>query len=279
MAAAAIGPAAIGIGALLLLHATPAVGAEQGGVPHPRTWLDWIMSVEVAGRPVFHSTAVLAFAWSLVAVVILAAVSMLGTRRVSLRPQGIQTALEMVVGGLRGIVVSIMGPEGSKFVPFIGTLFVYIALMNLMGLIPGFMAPTSNLSITAGLGIVVFVVVQYCGVRENGLGYLKHFMAGVPLRFPYLLLAPLVFATHLVGELFRPVTLALRLFGNLMAEETVILVLIGLAAGLVKHWIPIPLQLPNMLLGVLVSLVQAAIFAMLATVYLDGVVRHAEADE
>jgi F-type H+-transporting ATPase subunit a len=279
MAAAAIRPAAIGIGALLLLSATPAVAAEQGGVPHPRTWLDWIMSVEVAGRPAFHSTGVLAFAWSLVAIVILAAVSMVGTRRVSLRPRGVQTALEMVVGGLRAIVVSIMGPEGSKFVPFIGTLFIYIALMNLMGLIPGFMAPTSNLNITAGLAIMVFVVVQSYGVREHGLGYFKHFIAGVPPRFPYLLLAPLVFMTHLVGELFRPVTLALRLFGNLMAEETVILILIGLVAGLAKHWIPIPLQLPNMLLGVLVSLVQAAIFAMLATVYLDGVVRHAEAEE
>jgi F-type H+-transporting ATPase subunit a len=264
---------------LLLLPGAPAVGAAEAGVPHPHTWLDWIISVEVGGKPLLHGDAMIAFAWSLVAIAILATVSVLGTRRLSERPRGIQTALEMIVGGLRGLVVSIMGPAGSKFVPFIGTLFVYIALMNLMGLVPGFMAPTSNLNITAGLAIVVFVVVQYYGIRENGLGYLKHFIAGVPPRFPYLLLAPLVFATHLVGELFRPVTLALRLFGNLMAEETVVLILIGLVAGLARHWIPLPLQLPNMLLGVLVSLVQAAIFAMLATVYLDGVVRHAEAEE
>jgi F-type H+-transporting ATPase subunit a len=81
---------------------------------------------------------------------------------------------------------------------------------------------------------------------------------------------------HLVGELVRPLTLALRLFGNLMAEEMVVLILIGLVVGAARHWIPIPIQLPNMALGLLVSLVQAAIFTMLTTVYLAGVVRRPE---
>ncbi len=271
-------PAALAAGAVCLLGAGAAFAAEGGGAPHPQTWLNWVMSVEVGGRPLFHSEAVLAFAWSVVAIIILTVVSVVGTRRVALRPRGLQTALEMIVGALRGLVVSIMGPRGSDFVPFIGTLFIYIALMNLMGLIPGFMSPTSNLNITAGLALVVFIVVQYYGFREQGPAYLKHFIAGVPPQFPYLLLAPLVFLVHLVGEVFRPVTLALRLFGNLMAEEMVVLILIGLVAGAARHWIPIPIQLPNMALGLLVSLVQAAIFSMLATVYLDGVVRHAGAD-
>ena len=262
-----------------LLGAPPALASEAGGTPHPQTWLNWIMSVEVGGKPLFHSEAFLAFAWSLVAMVTLLVISVLGTRRLSIRPRGLQTVLEMVVTALRGLVTGIMGPRGADFVPFIGTLFIYIALMNLMGLIPGFMSPTSNLNITAGLALIVFVVVQYYGFREQGLGYLKHFIAGVPPQFPYILLAPLVFAVHLVGELFRPVTLALRLFGNLMAEEMVVLILIGLVAGMARHWIPIPIQLPNMALGLLVSLVQAAIFSMLATVYLDGVVRHVEAEE
>jgi len=262
-----------------LLGAAPALAAEEGGMPHPQTWLNWIMSVEVGGRPLFHSEAVLAFAWSLVAVLILTLVAVLGTRRLSLQPRGLQTPLEMIVGALRGMVTSVMGPRGGDFLPFIGTLFIYIALMNLMGLIPGFMSPTANLNITAGLGLIVFVVVQYYGFREQGLRYLRHFIAGVPPQFPYVLLAPLVFAVHLVGELFRPVTLVLRLFGNLMAEETVVLILIGLVAGMARHWIPIPIQLPNMVLGLLVSLVQAAIFSMLATVYLSGVVAHVESEE
>ncbi|MBN1460700.1 MAG: F0F1 ATP synthase subunit A [Armatimonadetes bacterium] len=261
----------------LVVGAGPAFASEEaGGLPHPQTWLNWIQSLQFGGRPLFHSGAALAFAWSVVAVLFLTVLALMGTRRLSLRPRGLQTILEMVVGGLRGLVVGIMGPRGADFVPFVGTLFIYIACMNLMGLIPGFMAPTSNLNITAGLAVCVFVVVQFYGFREHGFRYLKHFISGVPLQFPYVLLAPLIFVIHLVGEFFRPVTLAIRLFGNLMAEEMVVLILIGLVAGLARHWIPIPVQLPNMLLGLLVSVVQAAVFAILAAVYLDGVVGHEE---
>jgi len=178
----------------------------------------------------------------------------------------------MVVGGLRSLVEGVMGPRGAEFVPFIGALFIYIALMNLMGLLPGFMAPTSNLSITAALAIVVFVVVQYQGFRESGVGYLKHFVEGVPLRAVYLPLAALVFVIHIIGELFRPVTLALRLRGNIMAGETVVAILLGLGALLfAKAKLPLPLQLPNLLLEVLIALVQATIFCMLTAVYLSGV--------
>lgn len=249
---------------------------EGGGLPHPQTWLNWIQSLEIGGKPVFHSGADLAFAWSIVAVFLVLLLALVGTRRLSLQPRGLQTVLEMLVGGLRGLVVGIMGPRGADFVPFIGTLFIYIVCMNLMGLLPGFMAPTSNLNITAGLALCVFFVVQFYGFREHGFGYFRHFVSGLPMQFPYVLLAPLLFIIHALGELFRPVTLAIRLFGNLMAEEMVVLILIGLVAGLARHWIPIPVQLPNMVLGLLVSVVQAAVFAILAAVYLDGVVRHEE---
>lgn len=259
-----------------LSAAAPAAAAEEG-LPHPVTWLNWLSSVEIAGHRVLASDAALAFAWSLVAVALLAAICAIGTRQLSKRPTGLQTLLELIVGGLRSMVVGVIGPRGVEFVPFIGTLFIYIAVMNLMGLVPGFMAPTSNLSITAALGLTVFVVVQYCGIKEQGVGYILHFVEGVPMRFPYLVLAPLVLAVHLVGEVFRPVTLALRLFGNLMAEETVVLILIGLVVGPARHWIPIPIQLPNLVLGMLVSLVQAAIFSMLAAVYIAGVVHEPEA--
>jgi F-type H+-transporting ATPase subunit a len=136
------------------------------------------------------------------------------------------------------------------------------------------MSPTSNLNITAALAIIVFLVVQCYGFREHGLGYLKHFISGLPTNFPYLLLAPLVFVVHLVSELCRPVTLAVRLFGNLMAEEAVPLILIGLVAGLARHYLPIPLQLPNLFLGLLVSILQAAIFSILTTVYLASALQH-----
>jgi F-type H+-transporting ATPase subunit a len=263
--------------ALIAFAVSPAL-AQGGGAPEPQTWLNWIALLRVSGVPLAHHPGVVALAWSLVATVLLAAISITGTRRLSLVPGRMQTALEMVVGLIRSTVVGIMGPRGVDFVPFIGTLFLYIAFMNLMGLLPGFMSPTSNLNITAALALTVFLVVQFYGFRERGLGYLKHFVEGVPLQFPYVMLAPLVFIVHLVGELVRPLTLALRLFGNLMAEETVVLVLIGLVVGLARHWVPIPIQLPNMALGLLVSLVQAAIFTMLTTVYLAGVVQHREGE-
>ena len=221
----------------------------------------------------------MAFAWALVAMVVLTLVCGLGTRRPSERPRGLQTLLEMVVGALKNLVVSVMGPRGVEFVPFIGSLFIYIALMNLMGLVPGFMSPTSNLNITAGLAIVVFTMLHYLGVRERGAGYLKHFIEGVPLQFPYILLAPLVFFVHLVGELVRPMTLAVRLFGNMMAGHTVLMIFIGLVVGLARRWIPVPVQLPNMALEIIVGIVQAMVFSMLAAVYLSLVLREEEAVE
>jgi F-type H+-transporting ATPase subunit a len=271
-------------GIAMLLCSGAAVGAalaktEEGG-PHEGTWLNWLYAVEVRGRPLVSSEAALAFAWSVAAALVLGLLVALSTRRLSVRPRGVQVLLEMLVGTLRGMVVGVMGPRGVEFLPFIGTLFIYIAFMNLLGLVPGFMSPTSNLSITAGLAIMVFVVVHYYGVREQGAGYLKHFVEGVPLQLPYVLLAPLVFAVHVVGEIVRPVTLALRLFGNLMAGHMVLMILIGLVVGLAaQRWIPVPIQLPNMALEILVAIVQAMIFAMLTAVYLSGVLHREEAEE
>jgi F-type H+-transporting ATPase subunit a len=254
--------------------------AAEEGAGHEGTWLNWLYSVEVAGRPLIVSDAALAFAWSVVAILLLGSLVALATRRVGVKPKGAQILLEMLVGALRNMVIGVMGPRGVEFLPFIGTIFIYIAFMNLLGLVPGFMAPTSNLSITAGLAVMVFFVVHYYGVRESGVAYLKHFIEGVPLQFPYVLLAPLVCAVHLVGEMVRPVTLALRLFGNMMAGHIVLTVLIGLVVGLVaKYWIPLPIQLPNMALEILVAIVQAMIFALLTTVYLSGVLHKERAEE
>lgn len=260
------------------LGAEAASAAEATGPPHAQTWLDWLLSVRVAGKALFHSEAAVAFAWSLLVVVFLVVLSAAGTRRVSMKPRGLQTLLEIVVGALRNLVEGVMGPRGVEFLPFIGSLFIYITVMNLMGIVPGFMAPTSSFSITAALAIIVFVVVQYQGFRESGMGYLKHFVQGVPLRSIYLPLAGLVFVIHLIGEIFRPVTLALRLRNNIMAEETVVLIFIGLVAGLVRYGLPIPVQLPNLLLGLLIGVVQATIFCMLTAVYLTGVLHEETAE-
>jgi F-type H+-transporting ATPase subunit a len=274
----AFGPKLVAVCALLACAGLPARAEEGGGEVAPPSWLNWLMQVRIAGRTVISSPAAMALAWSLVAAAVVVAVSVIATRRAAVRPGKLQLALEMVVGTLRGLVVTIIGPRGVDFVPFIGTLFVYIAAMNLLGLVPGFLPGTSNLSITAALAIVVFVTVQYYGFRENGIGYLKHFVEGVPSHPAYFPLMVLVFVVHVISELIRPVTLALRLFVNIMAGEAVVLVLIGLMVPvLMRHWIPIPVQLPNLVLEVLIAIVQAMVFSLLAAVYLAGVVRQEEA--
>jgi F-type H+-transporting ATPase subunit a len=140
--------------------------------------------------------------------------------------------------------------------------------------------------------VLIFLVVQFYGVKEHGVGYLKHFLEGLPSPPPFrstplykylpLVLAltvmgGLIFAIHVVGEFVRPVSLALRLFGNIHGEETVIVVLVGLVA-VTKFWF-VPIQLPNLALGLLTALVQALVMSLLAAVYLSGVLQHeAEAE-
>jgi F-type H+-transporting ATPase subunit a len=227
--------------------------------------------VKVFGRHVVTDSAELAFAFSLLLILVLAIASAIGGRHFSIWPGPFQVLLETALGALRGIVESVMGPRGFGFLPFIGALFIYIALMNLMGIIPGFLSPTASLSTTLALALLVFVVVQAYGVKTHGFGYIKHFLEGIPLQGSFLLLAPLIFVIHFMGELFRPVSLALRLFGNVTGEETTVLTLIGLvAASRYVYWIPV--QLPNVALGLLTSVVQALIFSLLTAVYLATVI-------
>jgi F-type H+-transporting ATPase subunit a len=248
-----------------------AYASEEGG--EPGNWLTWLYGVKIAGIAPVSNPARLAFAWSLLTAVVVAALAMLGTRQLSLRPSRRQVLLEMIVSGLKGMTVSVIGPRGAGFAPFIGSLFLYIMMMNLMGLIPGFLAPTSSLSVTAALALIVFVVVQFYGLKEHGFKYFAHFIEGVPRSIWYLPLAALVFVVHLLGELARPLTLAIRLFGNIMAGETLLAVLTGMSVAIMlRYKLPIPLQFPNLVLEVLVAVVQAAVFAMLTCVYLSGVV-------
>ncbi len=247
-------------------------GEATAAEEHVGTWLNWLFKVKVFGRPVVTDSAELAFAFSVLLIVVLITASVIGGRRFSVRPGPFQVLLETALGALRTIVESVVGPRGFEFLPFIGTIFIYIALMNLMGVIPGFTSPTASLSTTLAMALVVFLVVQFYGVKVQGLGYIKHFLEGIPLRGPFLLLAPLILVIHIMGELFRPVSLALRLFGNVTGEETTVLTLIGLVAAS-KYFFWIPVQLPNLALGLLTSVVQALIFSLLTAVYLSTVIQ------
>jgi F-type H+-transporting ATPase subunit a len=204
----------------------------------------------------------------------LVVVSAIGTRRLSLRPHGLQNMLEYTVSSLRGLCREVIGPRGDDFVPLVGSMFIFILVMNLFGLIPGMKAPTENWSTTAALAIVVFILTQFYGFWVGGWRYFLHFL-GEPIW-----LAPLMLPLHIISEFARPLSLSLRLFANIYAKETLIVVLTGLSVPALhllkigKLWVglPIPTALPVMLLAILMGLIQAFVFALLTAIYLAGAV-------
>lgn len=194
-----------------------------------------------------------------------------GTRNKKLIPSGLQNFLESVVEFLRNFVIEVLGPEGEKYLPFIGTLFIYIVCMNWMVLIPFLKAPSSNLNITIALALCVFFYVQYLNIKNFGfLGFLYH-MAGSPKDLLGWIMVPLMLPIEILTQLTRPVTLSLRLFGNVVGEDILIGAFALFGVSLWTHYqtpIVFPLQIPFMFLALLTSLMQAFVFALLTTVYI-----------
>jgi F-type H+-transporting ATPase subunit a len=191
--------------------------------------------------------------WAIMLALSLAA--WLSTRRLEQRPGRRQAVVELVVTGILSQIDDIVGKGGRSFLPLIGTLFLFLATANICGLLPGVEAPTGKLETPAALAIIVYVSVHYFGIRARGpLGYLASFAK------PKLIMLPL----NIVSEVTRTFSLMMRLFGNVMSGEFVIALVLALA-GL---FVPIPL----MVLELLVGLVQAYIFTVLATVFIGAAV-------
>jgi F-type H+-transporting ATPase subunit a len=206
----------------------------------------------------------------------LTALALLVRTRLSVeRPGRLQIVLEDALSGLYAMLDNIIGPKGRRYVPLVGTLALLIWVSNMSGLVPGLMAPTSNLNVTLGCAITVFVYYHIQGIKEQGLGpYLKHFAAppGAPL-----FIAPIMLPIEIISHFSRVLSLSLRLFGNVFGEELVILILASI--------IPFLVPLPMMFLGVLTGTLQAAIFVILTMIYIGGAVasehehEHAHAPE
>ncbi|MCL4537557.1 MAG: F0F1 ATP synthase subunit A [Nitrospirae bacterium] len=184
--------------------------------------------------------------------------------RLSLVPSGLQNLMEVFADLFLNLTNSNIGHHwGEKFYPLIGTIGMYILTCNFMGLIPGFDAPTSNINMTASIAVPVFFIYQYYGIKVHGVKYLNHFLG--PIRSIYALpLMIMMFFIELIGHLVRPITLSVRLFGNMMAKHMILLILGVLA--------PVIVPVAILGLGVLVSIIQAYVFALLATLYIAGAV-------
>lgn len=212
-----------------------------------------------AGIPPF-----VAFSW--VATLIILVIAFLARRSLNLVPRGIQNLVEVIMEFFLDLVETNIGHMGRHFFPFIATIGIYILVCNLLGLIPGCEAPTSNLNTNAALALPVFFATHIYGIKEHGLGYIKHFVG--PMRsLPALPLMILMFVIEVIGHIARPLTLSVRLFGNMVAKHKIIIILGLLSPAIVPAAI--------LGLGVLVSVIQAFVFVLLTTLYLAGSVEAA----
>ncbi len=195
--------------------------------------------------------ATIVFTWLVMALLVL--LSWLITRNLRTDgeiPRG-QTVLEAIVQAVRDQISEISPQNPDRYLPFVGTLFLFIATTNLLGLVPGFQQPAASLSTTTALALCVLVAVPLYGVSRLGLGdYLRQYLQPSPLMLPF----------NIIGELSRTVALAVRLFGNIMSGTMIA----GLLLAIAPLFFPILLQL----LGLVTGLIQAYIFAVLAMVYI-----------
>lgn len=193
--------------------------------------------------------------------VILIVLAFLASRGMKAVPGGVQNLMEVVVTGIENLVDETMGHKGKVYFPLIATFALFILVSNLLGLIPGFYPPTANLNTNVALALIVFFMTHIVGIKEHGTHYIKHFMG------PILWLAPLMIIIEMIGHLARPLSLSLRLFGNMYGHEIVLMIFCGL--------VPFLLPIPMMLMGVLVAFIQAFVFSLLAMIYIAGALEDA----
>ncbi len=202
-------------------------------------------------------TAEVTTQWGIMLLLVL--FSVLATRSLKDRPGKLQNLAELAVEKLLNFFAGILGEEqAARYLPLLGSLFIFILLSNFTGLLPGsgilpgLKAPTSSLSVTLGLSAVVFLALIVLGLRQHGLkGYLKRFVKPVFFMLPFIL----------IDEIVRPVSLALRLFGNIFGEETV--------TEQLYHIFPILVPLIMMVLSLLFCFIQAVVFTMLTAIYVE----------
>ncbi|MDD2568393.1 MAG: F0F1 ATP synthase subunit A [Clostridia bacterium] len=199
--------------------------------------------------------------------IILGLLAFFATRKIKKSPGKLQLLAEMTVGGLRGFFYDILGKEkGKTFLPLLGTLFIFILISNLAGLLPfaghlpGLASPTSTLSVTVALSVIIFFVTHMAGFKYNKISYLRHFVTPVAFLLPL----------TIMEEFVRPLSLSVRLYGNVFGDESVIAQL----ANMVPYGLGVPVIMA--LLTVLLSLIQALVFTLLSAIYIDGATSHAE---
>jgi F-type H+-transporting ATPase subunit a len=195
----------------------------------------------------------------MIILIILGAVAAKG---ISMIPTKSQNVFEILISGIEEFMVDITGEEGRWLFPISATIFIYIVVCNLIGLVPGFLPPTASVNTTLSCAIPVVIFTHVIGVKYHGVKYIKHFMG------PVWWLAPLIFVIEIIGHAARILSLSIRLFGNMMGHELVLGILFFLAGLFLA-------PLPIMALGIFVAVVQAFVFFLLSIMYFTGAMEHA----
>ena len=210
----------------------------------------------------FTISATIAFTWAVMALLVILA--LLATRKLRVKPpiSRWQHLLEIVVSYMRKQIGDITNQDPDRYLPFIGTLFLFIAVSNALTIVPRYEPPTGSLYTTGALALAVFVAVPVFGIARRGVkGYLRHYIQPSPFMLPF----------NIIGEASRTLALAVRLFGNVMSGSMIVAILLSIA----PLFLPIVMQA----LGLLIGLIQAYIFAVLATVYIASATRAQESQE
>ena len=200
------------------------------------------------------------YSWVVMALLIIAGA--LCAKGLTLVPSKAQNVFELIVSGLEEFMVTVTGDEGRWFFPLVGTIFIYIFVSNLIGMVPGFYPPTASLNTTLACALVVFVFTHAVGIKYHGTHYIKHFLG------PVWWMIPIIMPIEIIGHLARVLSLSFRLFGNMMGHELVLGILFMLAGAFLA-------PLPIMALGIFVAFVQAFIFFLLSTMYFAGAMEEA----
>ena len=212
----------------------------------------WLKDVGINMTIVFYTLFVM---------LLLSVLSFLATRNLQVYPGRLQNVMEVIVDGLHGLLIETMGTNGKKFFPLIATLGLFILTSNLIGIIPGFESPTANINTNAAMALVVFFSTHVVGIATHGFKYVKQFMG------PVWLLIPLMLPIEIISHLARPLSLTLRLFGNIAGEDIVLLVVLLL--------VPMLVPLPIMILMIFTSVVQTLVFMLLAMMFIGGAMEEA----
>ena len=206
-----------------------------------------------------HHLVIVCYTWFIM--VMLAVLSWLATRHLTIIPGKLQNFMEVIIETIDGFLTDTMGQEGRRFFPLVATLGIYILVSNLIGLIPGFESPTSSVNTNASMALSVFAITHIVGVRVHGVKYIKQFMG------PIWWLTPLIMPIEIISHIARPLSLSVRLFGNIKGEDIVLAVILMLT--------PLLVPLPVFVLMIFTSFIQTIVFMILTMMYIAGAMEEA----